>query len=502
MRLHPVRHALFGLVVLAGATACSLALDFDNECKGNADCKSDEVCTEHFCVPGTATEADAGADATTEVPLVNDLCPTLYPTSVSEADVRAGKVVLLGSLEPRTGSLADTGPAVERAVFLAVDEINELGGINGKKLAVLACDDGTSGNDLAVQAATHLTADAHVPAIVGPAASGTTLRVFNEVTHAANVLLISPSATSPSLTNQADDGLIWRTAPSDDLQGAAIVAWLKAQSVGKVAVINRDDTYGNSFRKVIETGLCPNGCSDESTYLTRSYDPEAPTSAQSEAVVALTAFQPDVTVVIAYLEDGVEFLKNATQDPGNHLDTFVLTDGMKEPPLVTSGVPNGVLSKVFGTAPASPNNPNYLIFKQSYGARNGGKLPGVFNAQAYDGTYLLAFAIAALPTDTAVTGAAINTQLKRLSSGPKINVGTQDFLNGVNLLRGEAEATIDFDGASGSLNFDGATGEAPADIEGWRVDVPTQRIVSIGTIYTADGRYIPPPQPSAPPSGT
>jgi hypothetical protein len=53
-------------------------------------------------------------------------------------------------------------------------------------------------------------------------------------------------------------------------------------------------------------------------------------------------------------------------------------------------------------------------------------------------------------------------------------------------------ATINLQGASGPLDFDPRTGEAPADIEGWRVNRAAGRIESTGTLYTADGVYTPP----------
>ncbi|MCK6573934.1 ABC transporter substrate-binding protein [Myxococcota bacterium] len=496
-----LRRAAGPLAILAllagGATGCSLGLDFEDECSGNGSCGSGRVCQSGYCVSGSAQAPDAGGPS----PLVNDLCPQLV--GASEAEVRAGKALLIGALSPATGALAATGRPVERAIFLAVEEINQVGGIDGRKLAVLACDDGTADNDLAERAATHLIEVGQVPAIVGPAASGTLIEVFSAVTHDAEVVLISPSATSPSITTLADDGLVWRTPPSDDLQGNAIAQYLLAEKAAgdggleKVAVINRNDTYGNALRTVIQNGWCAAASCEETTYFTKTYSDASLGSDLATAVQGLEAFGPDVTVLVGFLDDGVDFLNLAGTRAGIR-KRFILTDGMKEAPLVDRVESAAVLEGILGTAPATPDNPNTQTFELAYRAK-WNTAPSIFNAQAYDATYLLALAIAGAGRDATPGGPDIARQLRRMTGGQKvISVGPTDFGEGVRTLRAASDARIDFDGASGPLNFDPNTGEAPADIEAWRVDTAAGKIVSLGVLYTAGGEFRPPAAASAP----
>ena len=84
---------------------------------------------------------------------------------------------------------------------------------------LVECDDSAS----ASRAATHLVDRVRVPVILGAGASGTTLTVAQEVTIPKGVLLFAPSATSPALTTLQDNGLVWRSAPSDALQAVALV---------------------------------------------------------------------------------------------------------------------------------------------------------------------------------------------------------------------------------------------------------------------------------------
>lgn len=85
--------------------------------------------------------------------------------------------------------------------------------------------------------------------------------------------MISPSSTSPAITNLPDNNLVWRTAPSDAIQGAAIGAHLLDENFERVAVVNRDDSYGHGLREAVQASFCePVRCTSD-RYLTRSYPP-------------------------------------------------------------------------------------------------------------------------------------------------------------------------------------------------------------------------------------
>ena len=485
---------LAATLAFSSVCGCSATLDFGAECSAVSGCVGGRICSEGYCVSSTETtgadrDARRAPDASSDAGprpgswLTPD-CPTLF--GATEAQLASGNVVLLGTLLPSTGALGSVGPSMERAVWLAVDQLNQLGGLDGRRFAVLSCDDGTGGDEKAGRAAAHLI-EVGVQAIVGPAASSTSIQVLAEHARAAGVVLVSPSATSPDLTEQFDDGLLWRTAPSDLIQGAALSAYLRAGGFERVAVVNRNDTYGNAFTDTIRRAFCPDCTVDE--FFTRSYDPAAP---DAPAIIdELEGFAPDVTVLIAYLEDGLEVLSAAEAATTFPLETFVLADGMRDARLLDALANDVLKDRLFGTAPASPVGETFVAFTSEYAARWGAQ-PGVFNAQAYDATYLLAYAIAAAGPGVSPAGASIARNLTRLSAGPRVEVGRAGFLEGVRALRSTGDATIDFHGASGPLDFDPRSGEAPADIEGWRLDRPRGRIVSTGVLYTADGTYTPP----------
>ena len=97
---------------------------------------------------------------------------------------------------------------VENAIELAITQANESGGLEGRLYGAIFCTidenpayDSLEFNEAAVASAEFLVHRVGVPAIVGPTTSGSTERVFTEVTRDAEVVVISPSATSPSLSS-------------------------------------------------------------------------------------------------------------------------------------------------------------------------------------------------------------------------------------------------------------------------------------------------------------
>ncbi len=518
-----MRAALLLPLLLGG---CSLALEFPDDCEQSPDCPVGYRCNaEKLCVarsaqvdaavgrdatvppdamrpdaatldsgepPGDAATPVDGAppDAAPPVFVTDERCPSVRGVAADE--LRDPDVVVFGVLLPFSGQLGPFGPPIAQAIYLAVDEINDTGGLAGRRLGVVTCDTGTD-PVIAVDAARRLVDEVGVPAIIGPAASSLTLEVFNQVARPAGVVVFTPSGTSPSLTNAEEGDLLWRTVPSDAIQGAAIAAHVLHEGYDRVAVINRDDTYGDGLRQAIQAGLCAADRCGEDAYLPRSYPESGDLQVQASLLPQIRQFSPDVVVLIAFVDDGISFMNLAA---GAGFENFILTDGTKDIEIAAQVTSDPLLEGAVGTAPASPAGSNYQSFSLEYRARWETE-PGVFNANAYDALYLLAYAAGAAG-DERPSGAELARHLRRLSSGATINAGRADWGRGLQILRASAQSTFDFEGASGPLDFDSA-GEAPSDIEGWYVDLPANRIRSHGVIYTAGGQYRPIPDAPGPP---
>lgn len=452
-------------LIVPFAAGCSLIVD-SGQCERDADCAVGASCTEGFC-----REATAGL-------LGPDYCHQIYPAELS-AEAAAGEVYLVGSLLPSSGRLAERGPGRERAVFMAIDEINSAGGVDGRQLAVVACDSG-SDPDQASAAVTHLASHG-VPVIIGAAASDVTIAAFSDAARAAKVAMISPSSTSVLITSLPDDGLLWRTAPSDASQGIAMAELISARGYQKVGLIHLDDAYGTSLRDVMQTVLCERlACSDDEVYVSRSYSVDNFSAALPGALVALEDLDPDVVVAVGYVEDVTAFLQLMGSSTVLAGKPVILADGAKSTSLITDVSDQTLLYRLVGTNPANPDNRLSRTFTVNYRAK-WAEEPTTFATHSYDAAYLVAYALAA--TQGTPTGPGIAEALKRLSDGDLVDVGASSFAQAASRLRSSAVATIDFNGASGSLDFDAETGEAVGNIEGWQLDLDNGEIESLGVIY-------------------
>ena len=114
-----------------------------------------------------------------------------------------------------SGDGAVDGIPLQRAVTLAVNEINLAGGIQGQNVEVV-WEDGKCEARAATAAAQKLVTMDAVRVIFGGVCSSETLAMA-PMTEGAKVILLSPSSTSPDITTAGD--FVFRTAASDALAG-------------------------------------------------------------------------------------------------------------------------------------------------------------------------------------------------------------------------------------------------------------------------------------------
>lgn len=200
--------------------------------------------TQHFGVdgridPGKTEYVGAGdpANTTEEAPPK----PGPRPTG-PEWEIEPLRI---GGLLPQTGDLAYTYPPLRAAALLAVADINEAGGVFGVDVEWVEGDDGTRPEVAKQTVADHIEAGVHV--IIGAAASTVTAAVLPDVV-AAKRILFSPASTAHDLMTLDHDGYLFRTAPSDLLQGAALADIILRDGVAKIVVISRADEYGEGLR--------------------------------------------------------------------------------------------------------------------------------------------------------------------------------------------------------------------------------------------------------------
>ncbi|MFV2102481.1 ABC transporter substrate-binding protein [Micromonospora sp. LOL_024] len=167
-------------------------------------------------------------------------------------DPASGAPLVLGGLLPRTGDLALAYPPIAAGAELAIKEINAAGGVLAEDVVWIDGDDGTNPAVAKATVASHVAAGVHV--IIGAGASGISTAVLEDVV-AAGLILFSPSNTAATLTEANDDGLYFRTAPPDSLQGRALADVILRDGPHKIAIVARKDSYGEGLQEAVRAEL-------------------------------------------------------------------------------------------------------------------------------------------------------------------------------------------------------------------------------------------------------
>lgn len=227
-----------------------------------------------------------------EVPDVD----SVKPNQEISGDIPTGDGTLtVGTLLPQSGDLAFLGPPEIAGVDLAVQEINEAGGVNGNDVEAISADSG-DGTPLIAPSETDKLLRGGADVIVGAASSSVSLSVIDRIT-GAGVAQISPANTSTAFDTYADAGLYFRTAPSDVLQGQVMASTLIEDGAQNIAILARQDSYGEALAENVRDFYEQAGGSVVSYQL---YSPEAPNF--TAEVQALAAEDPDAIVLIAFDE--------------------------------------------------------------------------------------------------------------------------------------------------------------------------------------------------------
>ncbi|HKJ57288.1 MAG TPA: ABC transporter substrate-binding protein [Nitriliruptoraceae bacterium] len=398
---------------------------------------------------GDDTESDVASEAATEASEMESDASEMESDMESEmeseteaggeASASADGVLHIGTLLPETGDLAFLGPPEFAAAELAVQELNEAGGILGADVELTQGDSGDTNTDIANQ-----TVDEHLAAgtdaIVGAASSGVSLTVIDKIT-GANVIHFSPANTSPTFTDYDDNGLYFRTAPSDVLQGRILADNILADGGQNVVMLVRQDSYGEGLRDFTLGPLEEAGA----TVTPITYDPSATEFAAEVQQVVQAA--PDTILVIAFAETEqlVKGLIEAQVGPQSGIP-YWFTDGN----IGNSMGENfddapGVLAGVRGTLPSAETAQD---FRDRLLEVDPELVDFSYSAETYDAVVITALAAAVAGTDDPVAvGAEINGVTR---DGEKCT----DIAGCLELI--EAGTDIDYDGVGGPYEFSDA----------------------------------------------
>lgn len=342
--------------------------------------------------------------------------------------------VPIGSILPMTGALEDFGEGMEMAMEVAVDEINDAGGINGREVDWIARDSETNPVQ-GEERYEELVTEHNVEAFVGAASSGVSVPIAENVAD-DQVLQVSPASTTPILVDIGWDGDVKyfaRTAPNDGQQGL-VMGWVMNEvlDVDRAGFLHIDNPYGEGLAEVAEEAF-----DGESTGLT-GYDEEDPDF--SATLDSLFADDPEAVGFVGYTGEGESIM--TLWDEGGYGGEWVLSEGLH-----ASEFLEGMSDIIEGFHITTPD-PEETPGRDAFEAAFPGELAGVFEPHTYDAMMLIALAMEHAGEATGV-GAA--ESFMEVATRPGEDVTAGDYEEAIDLINDGED--INYVGASSPLDM-------------------------------------------------
>jgi len=316
----------------------------------------------------TSAAEEVASDTETAVEDVTDEC--------------AATSLVLGTLLPATGDLAFLGPPEFAGVELALEEIDAAGGVLGSPVTYIEGDSGDTTTDIASQTVDSQLAQG-VNAIIGAASSGVSLTVIDKIT-TNGVVQFSPANTAPILTTYEDNGLYFRNSPSDVLQGAVIAQSAVDAGITNMAVVARQDPYGEGLAAATVKNFTDAGGTITSDIL---YDPAAP-SFEAE-VAEIKAGGPDAVAVIGF-EETVKLVQEMIKQGVGPADVQLYLVDVNLSTTAFEDFPAGTMDGTVGTFPSG--SVDLTTFNDRLLAFDPALTDFTYGPQSYDATMVIALA--------------------------------------------------------------------------------------------------------------
>ncbi|MFD3190861.1 ABC transporter substrate-binding protein [Sedimentitalea sp. HM32M-2] len=342
------------------------------------------------------------------------------------------KEVKLGILFGFTGPIESLAPAMAAGAELAIKEVNDSGALlDAATVTPLRADTGCIDNGLATSNAERLIAEG-INGLVGGDCSGVTGAILQNVAIPNGMVMISPSATSPGLSSVEDNGLFFRTAPSDAREGEVMAEILAERGIKSIALTYTNNDFGKGLADSIKTAFEAGG--GQVTITAAHEDGKADYSAE---VGALAAAGGELLVVAGYLDQGGLGIIKAALDSGA-FETFGLPGGM-----IGDSLPQNVGPDLDGSFGQIAGTGGEGIEKMTAMAGDAFDATSPFSPESYDAAALFLLAMqAANSTDPAAYG----PKIMEVANAPGEKIYPGELAKALEILKSGGD--VDYVGAS------------------------------------------------------
>ena len=425
--------------------------------------------------------------------------------------------VLIGVSLGLTKGLSAFAKPLRDAVRVAEGQINSSGGLLGRQVTFDVQDDQSDEDKGIVERIANDFVARGAVAVIGPLGSQQVVKT-QAIYAAGHVIQITPSATSTDLTTIQATGDRWlfRTTPADDFQGAAVLRFAQRTPRGlgdggapvvdggpiatctKLAIVNVDNSYGNSMADVIEKNFPKRG---GQPIVTRQKISVSLVDSYVDVVNKVMPLQPECVALIMYDDTAVPLVRDfkadaryATMEKNGFF--FIGTDGVFTDGFLTGGRQNpadpaspNVAQGVFGTNPdTQPGTKEYNEFRTIYASyvplgRKPDNTPSdapSFAANTYDAAVLIALAIQR--SGTVSDRNAVRAALIEVANPPGRPYTPAQVADALLAVRQGDD--IDYKGASGAVDIE-PNGNVKSGFIVWEAYRDSNKKLD----YRTDGRF-------------
>lgn len=313
------------------------------------------------------------------------------------------KEIKIGGVLPLTGSAAVWGENAKMGLEIALEEVNEAGGVKGKKLKLII-EDSQSDPAKAVSALQKLISTDKVSVVIGDIASSSVLAMA-PIAEKAKVVLLSPGASNPDISKAGE--FIFRNWQSDALEGEVDAKFAYERlAYRKMVVIYVNNAYGTGLKtvfeetfkklggKILASESFEQGATDMRSQLSKisSVNPEA---------IYMPGYPPEMAITLRQAREigiKIQFISVQAFDDPKILET-------------AKAAAEGVFFSV--PKPPEPSQPIVTKFIRKYKEKYN-REPGVCSDTGYDALKIIIWAM----DKSGVSGLNVQKQLLKLKNFP------------------------------------------------------------------------------------
>jgi branched-chain amino acid transport system substrate-binding protein len=358
----------------------------------------------------------------------------------------------IGFIGGFTGPIESLTPPIFAGAQLVVSQVNEQGGILGGELSIISADGACDATAAAAAADKVINTD-NVTGVVGALCTGETIGAFNGSGLSGGVVFISPASSAPALTTLEDNDLVYRTTPSDALQGVKLANLLLAKGVNDIAITYVNNDYGKGFADALAAAYTAGG----GTVAANLAHEEGKADYRAE-LGNLVASQN--LVILAYANASGNTVLRQAVESGN-FTTYVGGDGMVGDDLL-NGIDAAAVEGMIATRAGAPSGEAVDIYNAF--TAEGFEASATYAPQAYDAAFLMALAI---EKNGSASREGLSAALREVASAPGEKILPGEWAKAKELIA--AGTDIDYEGAGGALDFDEA-----GDVDGIIVELAVE----------------------------